>query len=144
MKAQKLTKETILSLGVNKRPFADFRVGDSVRVAQKIKEGDKERIQHFEGDVIRIRHHGIATTFTVRKISVNSIAVERIFAWHSPLISEVNLVRRGDVRRAKLYYMRNRVGKAAHTTKRLSNTERHNRSEAAGAAESTPEHAPLS
>lgn len=124
MKAQKLTKETILSLGVSERSFDNFSVGDSVRVAQRIVEWDaasksyKERIQDFEGDVIRIRHHGIATTFTVRKIGANSVPVERIFAWHSPLIKQVSLVRRGDVRRAKLYYMRNRVGKAASTKKR--------------------------
>ena len=122
VKAQKLTKETILSLGVHKRPFDNFAVGDSVRVAQRILEWDgktyKERIQDFEGDVIRIRHHGIATTFTVRKIGANSVPVERIFAWYSPLIKDVKLVRRGDVRRAKLYYMRHRVGKAAQTSKR--------------------------
>jgi large subunit ribosomal protein L19 len=124
MKAQKLTKETILSLGVYERSFDNFSIGDSVRVAQRIIEWDaaakanKERVQDFEGDVIRIRHHGIATTFTVRKIGANSVAIERIFAWYSPLIKNVSLVRRGDVRRAKLYYMRYRIGKAAQTNKR--------------------------
>lgn len=124
MKAQKLTKETILSLGVSDRAFDEFRVGDSVRVAQRIKEWDKERnqykerLQDFEGDVIRIRQHGIATTFTVRKIGANSVAIERIFPWHSPMVKSVTLVRHGDVRRAKLYYMRYRVGKAASTNKK--------------------------
>lgn len=124
MKAQKLTKETILSLGVHERSFDNFSVGDSVRVAQRLIEWDaaakgyKERVQDFEGDVIRIRHHGIATTFTVRKIGANSVPIERIFAWYSPLIKHVSLIRRGDVRRAKLYYMRYRVGKAAQTAKR--------------------------
>jgi large subunit ribosomal protein L19 len=135
MKAQKLTKETILSLGVRELSFATparkrtydkqkFNVGDSVRVAQKIKEGEKERIQYFEGDVIRVRHHGIATTFTVRKIGANSISVERIFPLFAPTTGDVVVVRRGDVCRAKLYYMRKRIGKAAQTKKRRSSTER--------------------
>lgn len=89
-----------------------FRAGDTVRVHVKIKEGDKERIQAFEGTVIRIRRGGINATFTVRKISFGQ-GVERIFPLHSPNIEKVELTRSGRVRRAKLYYLRNLKGRAA-------------------------------
>ena len=90
----------------------DFRVGDTIRVHVKIVEGDKERIQPFEGVVIRKRKGGIRSTFTVRKISYG-IGVERIFPFHSPRIEHIDVVGRGKVRRAKLFYLRNRKGKAA-------------------------------
>ncbi len=90
----------------------DFRVGDTVRVHTRIKEGDKERIQVFEGVVIRKRRGGLNATFTVRKVSYG-VGVERIFPLHSPMIDKIEVVRRGKVRRAKLYYLRNRIGKAA-------------------------------
>lgn len=89
-----------------------FRAGDAVRVHVKIKEGDKERIQAFEGTVIRIRRGGANATFTVRKISFGQ-GVERIFPLHSPVIDKIDLVRSGRVRRAKLYYLRNLRGRAA-------------------------------
>ena len=89
-----------------------FRPGDTVKVHVKIREGDKERVQVFEGVVIR-RHRGrMGATFTVRKISYG-VGVERIFPMHSPQIEKVELLRRGRVRRSRLYYLRQRVGKAA-------------------------------
>jgi large subunit ribosomal protein L19 len=90
----------------------DFRVGDTVRVHVKIVEGDKERIQPFEGVVIRKKKGGIRSTFTVRKISYG-IGVERIFPFHSPRIEHIDVVGRGKVRRARLFYLRNLKGKAA-------------------------------
>jgi large subunit ribosomal protein L19 len=90
----------------------DFGVGDTVRVYVKIKEGDKERIQVFEGIVIALKRGGIRSTFTVRKTSFGQ-GVERIFPLHSPVIDTIEVVRKGRVRRAKLYYLRNLKGKAA-------------------------------
>lgn len=90
----------------------DFRVGDTVKVHVKIVEGDKERVQLFEGVVIRRKAGGIRSTFTVRKISYG-IGVERIFPLHSPRIEHIDVVTRGKVRRAKLLYLRNLKGKAA-------------------------------
>ncbi len=119
MKANKLTKETIATLGVVDRGFPEFNVGDTIAVAQRIMEGDKERIQMFEGDVICRNTHGISSTFTVRKIGANSVPVERIFPDHSPLIESIKVVRRGDVRRAKLYYLRSRVGKAGRVKEKI-------------------------
>lgn len=95
-----------------RKDVPDFRAGDTVRVHVKIKEGDKERIQAFEGAVIRIRKGGINSTFTVRKISFGQ-GVERIFPLHSPVIDKIEVTRTGRVRRAKLYYLRNLKGKAA-------------------------------
>lgn len=92
-------------------------------VSQRIKEGDKERIQVFEGDVIAIRKNGVSSTFTVRKISANAVAVERIFPMYSPLIENVKFIRRGDVRRAKLYYIRERVGKSARVREKVLTKE---------------------
>jgi len=88
------------------------QVGDNVKVHYRIKEGDRERIQVFQGDVIRMSGGSSRETFTVRKISF-SIGVERTFPVHSPKIDKIEVVRRGDVRRAKLYYLRKKVGKAA-------------------------------
>jgi large subunit ribosomal protein L19 len=113
MRAQKLTKETILQAGVVDRNFPAFRVGDKVEVSLFVTEGKKERIQAFAGDVIAMHKNGIASTFTVRRISANNIGVEKIFPYHSPVISGVKLVKRGRVRRAKLYYVRDLIGKAA-------------------------------
>ena len=89
-----------------------FNVGDTVRVSFKVIEGTRERIQIFEGTVIAKRHGGISETFTVRRLSFG-IGVERTFPLHSPKITKVDVVRRGKVRRAKLYYLRGRTGKAA-------------------------------
>lgn len=90
----------------------DFRAGDTVRVYVKVIEGGKERIQPFEGVVITKRNEGLKSSFTVRKIS-HSIGVERSFMLHSPRIDRVEVVRHGAVRRAKLYYLREKVGRAA-------------------------------
>jgi large subunit ribosomal protein L19 len=89
-----------------------FAIGDQVKVHVKIVEGNKERIQVFEGAVIRRRRAGVSSTFTVRKVSYN-VGVERVFPMHSPMISKVEVMRKGRVRRAKLYYLRDRTGKAA-------------------------------
>jgi large subunit ribosomal protein L19 len=90
----------------------DFLPGDTVRVQVRVREGDKERLQAFEGVCLGRRGAGISETFTVRKVS-GGIGVERIFPLHSPIIATVDLVRRGRVRRAKLYYLRKLSGKAA-------------------------------
>lgn len=95
-----------------KQDIPAFRPGDTVRVHVKVVEGQRERIQVFEGIVIRRRGSGISETFTVRKIS-NGVGVERTFPLHSPKIDKIEVVRRGKVRRAKLYYLRNLRGKAA-------------------------------
>ena len=89
-----------------------FRAGDTVRVNVRVKEGEKERIQAFEGVCIAKRGAGVSETFTVRKIS-NGVGVERIFPLHSPMLESINVVRRGRVRRAKLFYLRNVTGKSA-------------------------------
>jgi large subunit ribosomal protein L19 len=90
----------------------DFRAGDTVRVHSRIKEGDKERIQVFQGVVIRKRKGGLGATFTVRKVSYG-VGVERIFPLHSPNIDRIDVISKGKVRRARLYYMRKLKGKAA-------------------------------
>ncbi len=90
----------------------DFKVGDTVKVHVKIVEGEKERVQPFEGVVIRRKRGGIRSTFTVRKISYG-IGVERIFPLHSPRIDRIDVISRGKVRRARLFYLRNLRGKAA-------------------------------
>ena len=87
-------------------------VGDTVRVHLKVREGNRERIQVFEGTVIAKKHGGIEETFTVRRISYG-VGVEKVFPVHAPSIEKIEVVRHGKVRRAKLYYLRNRVGKAA-------------------------------
>ncbi len=99
------------------RNVPPFRAGDTVRVSVRVKEGEKERLQAFEGVVIARRGSGVSATFTVRKIS-NGIGVERIFPLHSPMLGDIAVVRRGLVRRAKLYYLRNVTGKAARIKER--------------------------
>ncbi len=91
----------------------DFRPGDTIRVHVKVIEGNRSRIQVFEGDVIARSGSGIRETFTVRKISFNAVGVERTFPVHAPVIDHIEVMRRGKVRRAKLYYLRDRVGKKA-------------------------------
>lgn len=107
MDALKLISESSL-----KKDVPIVTVGDTVKVHVLIKEGDKSRIQVFEGTVIAKKHGGINETFTVRRISYGC-GVERVFPLHSPVVSKVEVVRHGKVRRAKLYYLRGRVGKAA-------------------------------
>ncbi len=94
-----------------------FRAGDTLRVNVRVKEGDKERLQAFEGVCIGRRGAGVSETFTVRKIS-NGVGVERIFPVHSPMLAEITVVRRGRVRRAKLFYLRDVTGKSARIKER--------------------------
>ncbi len=94
-----------------------FRPGDTVRVHVRVVEGDRERIQIFEGIVIRRRGSRLSETFTVRKVSFG-VGVERTFPVHSPMIGKIEIAARGDVRRAKLYYLRSRVGRAAKVKER--------------------------
>lgn len=98
-----------------------FRAGDTLRVNVRVKEGEKERVQAFEGVCIARRGSGVSETFTVRKIS-NGIGVERIFPVHSPMLAEVIVQRRGRVRRAKLYYLRHLTGKATRIRERKART----------------------
>lgn len=95
-----------------RKDVPQFNVGDTIRVFVKVVEGTRERLQAFEGTVIAKRNGGIRETFTVRRVSYG-IGVERTFPIHSPRVDHVELIRKGKVRRAKLYYLRNRVGKAA-------------------------------
>jgi len=95
----------------------DFRPGDTVRVSVRVREGDKERLQAFEGVCIGRRGAAVSETFTVRKVS-SGVGVERIFPLHSPNLAEIKVVRRGKVRRAKLYYLRELSGKAARIKER--------------------------
>ena len=95
-----------------------IEVGDLVKVSVRIKEGDKSRIQMFEGTVIAKKHGGISETFTVRRVA-HGCGVERVFPLHSPNVEKVEVVRNGKVRRAKLYYLRDRVGKAAKVKSRV-------------------------
>ena len=113
MKAKNLTKETILNIDMVDRGFPAFRVGDSIEVSQIVTEGAKERIQHFAGDVIAYSRNGIATTFTVRRIGAGGIGVERIYPYYSPIIDSIRLMKLGKVRRAKLFYLRERLGRSA-------------------------------
>ena len=101
-----------------KKDLPQFSIGDTVRVDVKIREGDRERIQAFEGTVIAIKCSGIAETFTVRRVSYG-VGVERVFPIHSPNVQDVKVIRRGRVRRSKLYYLRERVGKAAKVKEQL-------------------------
>lgn len=123
MRAKHYTRETILQMGIVDRNFEKFGIGDAIKVSQKIKEGEKERIQIFEGDVIAMRKNGISTTFTVRRIGANAVAVERVFPLYSPLIEKIEFLRKGKVRRAKLFYMRDRIGKAARVAEKVLTKE---------------------
>ncbi len=123
MRAQGLTKETITSLGMKNNAFPHFDVGDTIAVTQRIKEGDKERLQVFQGDVVAIRKLGASSTFTVRKIGAHGVPVERIFPYYTPLIKSIKALKKGDVRRAKLYYLRDRVGRAARVKEKILTRE---------------------
>lgn len=101
-----------------KKDLPDFSPGDTVVVQVKVKEGTRERLQAFEGVVIGKRNRGLNSSFTVRKIS-HGEGVERVFQTHSTLIQSIELKRRGDVRRAKLYYLRDRTGKAARIKEKI-------------------------
>ncbi len=100
----------------------DFRVGDTVKVMVRVVEGNKEREQAFQGTVIKQNGKGLTETFTVRKVS-SGIGVERVFPLHSPNVTKIEVLRRGRVRRAKLYYLRKRVGKAARIQEKQEKRE---------------------
>ncbi|MBR4891234.1 MAG: 50S ribosomal protein L19 [Clostridia bacterium] len=109
---KELTKDQI------RTDLPELEVGSTVKVHVKVKEGNRERIQVFEGTIIKIQHGGIQKTFTVRRLSYG-IGVERTFPVNSPKIAKIEVVRKGKVRRAKLYYLRDRVGKAAKVKEKL-------------------------
>jgi large subunit ribosomal protein L19 len=102
---------------INNKEITSFNPGDTIRVHYKIIEGDKARVQPFEGIVISKKGVGVSKTFTVRRIGADNIGVERIFPLFSPNIEKIDVVSYGKVRRAKLYYLRNRIGKAATKVK---------------------------
>ncbi len=103
--------------GYENNEFPEFRSGDTVKVHIRVVEGQKQRIQVFQGIIIKMRGKGTGKTFTVRKIS-GGLGVERVFPYHSPSITKVEVIRKGKVRRAKLYYLRDRKGKAAQVKSR--------------------------
>lgn len=107
-----IIKEVTDTLFAEAKQHPDFKPGDNVTVSYKITEGNKERIQDFRGDVIQVNGVGVTTTFTVRKLS-NGVGVERIFPLFSPFVDKIEVNKVGRVRRAKLYYQRNRKGKAS-------------------------------
>ena len=113
MDALKLISESSM-----KENVPAFEIGDTIKVHVKIKEGDKSRIQVFEGTVIAKKHGGISETFTVRRVA-HGCGIERVFPLHSPVVDKVEFVRSGKVRRAKLYYLRDRVGKAAKVKEQI-------------------------
>ena len=108
----------LISQSSMKADKPEIQVGDYVKVSVKIREGDKERIQMFEGTVIAMKHGGISETFTVRRISYG-VGVEKTFPIHSPNVEKVDILRVGKVRRAKLYYLRGRVGKASKVKEQI-------------------------
>jgi large subunit ribosomal protein L19 len=106
-----------------------FRAGDTVAVQVKVKEGDRERLQTFEGIVIAMRNRGLNSAFTVRKISYGE-GVERVFQTHSPMIASIKVIRRGDVRKAKLYHLRELSGRAARIKEKLATKPKNSKSAA--------------
>ena len=113
MNALKLISDASL-----KENVPQFEIGDTVKAHVQIKEGDKSRIQVFEGTVIAKKHGGISETFTVRRVA-HGVGIERVFPVHSPVVDKVEVIRHGKVRRAKLYYLRDRVGKAAKVKEQI-------------------------
>ena len=113
MNALKLISDASL-----KENVPQFEIGDTVKVHVQIKEGDKSRIQVFEGTVIAKKHGGISETFTVRRVA-HGVGIERVFSVHSPVVDKVEVIRHGKVRRAKLYYLRDRVGKATKVKEQI-------------------------
>ena len=110
----------LISNSSMKENVPEFNVGDTVKVHVQIKEGEKSRIQIFEGTVIAKKHGGINETFTVRRVA-HGCGIERVFPVHSPAVDQVEVVRHGKVRRAKLYYLRDKVGKAAKIKEKAFN-----------------------
>jgi large subunit ribosomal protein L19 len=115
---EQIEQEQVAKLAAQ-RPIPEFGPGDTLRVNVKVKEGERERVQAFEGVCIARKNAGINSNFTVRKISYGE-GVERVFPLHSPRIESIDVVRRGDVRRAKLYYLRDRRGKSARIAEKAS------------------------
>jgi len=101
------------SAQLNEKVAPQFRAGDTLKLGIEIKEGNKTRVQYFEGIVIALRGEGVSTTFTIRKIGANSVGVERIFPLYSDSLKSIEVVRKGRVRRAKLHFLRGLTGKAA-------------------------------
>lgn len=101
------------------KTIPEFNPGDTIQVQVKVKEGTRERLQAFEGVVIAKRNRGLNSAFTVRKIS-HGVGVERVFQTYSPIVDSIKVIRRGDVRRAKLYYLRNLTGRAARIKEKLT------------------------
>lgn len=125
----KLVEQTLIN-----EEIPDFQAGDTVNVHYRVREGDKERIQQFQGVVISRRGSGSNETFNVRKISAGNIGVERIFPLHSPFIAKIEVKKKGDVRRSKLYYLRDRQGKAARIKERTRDFEAEAEARAAATA----------
>lgn len=115
----KLAEQTLID-----DEYPEFKTGDTVVVHYRVREGDKERIQKFEGLVISRRGTGANQTFMVRKISAGNIGVERIFPLYSPFVAKIELKRQGDIKRSKLYYLRERQGKAARVKEKEQNQDR--------------------
>ncbi|MEQ8651788.1 MAG: 50S ribosomal protein L19 [Kiloniellales bacterium] len=119
---QQIEQEQMTNL-LAQRPVPEFAPGDSVKVTVKVVEGERERLQAFEGVCIARRNRGLNSSFTVRKISYGE-GVERVFPLYSPRIASIDVVRRGDVRRAKLYYLRGRTGKAARIAEKIESKDK--------------------
>jgi len=124
----KHNKDSLLKYGTYDRGFPKFKAGDTIQVAQRIREGNKERLQYAEGDVIAIHNNGIASTFTIRRIGSHGVPVERVIPYYSPNIESIKFIREGDIRRAKLYYIRKRVGKAARVKEKVRTKKEKQRS----------------
>jgi large subunit ribosomal protein L19 len=133
---QQLEAEAI-EQAVQGRPIPEFRPGDTVRIGVRVVEGERTRVQNFEGVCIARANRGLGSSFTVRKISFGE-GVERVFPLYSPNIESIEVVRRGAVRRAKLYYLRGRTGKAARIAERRD-TRPEKAAQAAAAKTATPE-----
>ncbi|QDH13028.1 50S ribosomal protein L19 [Formicincola oecophyllae] len=118
---------------LEKRPVPDFAPGDTVKVGVRVVEGTRERVQNFEGVVIARKNDGLGSSFTVRKIS-NGEGVERVFPLYGPVLASIDVVRHGKVRRAKLYYLRERSGKSARIAERPRDQVKKGQKSAAGAA----------
>ena len=130
---QQLEAEQIEKLTA-KRAIPEFRPGDTLKVSVRVKEGERERVQAFEGVCIARRNRGLQSSFTVRKISYGE-GVERIFPLYSPQLAAIEVVRRGDVRRAKLYYLRGRTGKSARIAERRDERPQESKADAQAKAD---------
>ncbi|OGB86472.1 50S ribosomal protein L19 [candidate division TM6 bacterium RIFCSPHIGHO2_12_FULL_38_8] len=119
MKSNKINKETVQSLAVRQLKFDTFSIGDKVEVSQWVQEGDSKRIQTFLGNVIARSNNAGSSTFTVRKIAADDVAVERIYPLYSPIIENIKVIAKAKVRRAKLYYLRSKVGESARIKEKV-------------------------